>query len=509
MDKAWIECSRTSPEYDKGVKDFMNFAVENVMDASVIRCPCYECRNLAFLPTKKVTEHLFWKGFDVAYKTWTWHVEDIHTTPSCNVDFPFESMDYNDGNTGDMVNDAYKNCYGDPKAFKELLEQAQKPLYPGCTKFTKLGTLVKLFNIKGKFGWFDNSFTELLSFLIELLPKNSEIPESMYEAKKTMSALGLEYVKIHACPNDCILYRKEYERLSECPTCGLSRWKKKDGRVDQYRNGVPMKVLWYFPPIPRFRRVFHSSQTAKDLTWHANVRAIDGKLRHLADSPSWKLVDEKWPTFTSDPRNLHLALSANGINPHSSLSSTYSCCPVLLITYNLPPWLCMKRKFMMLSRLISGPQQPGNDIDVYLAPLIEDLQILWDVGVDAYDANKKEFFNLRAVLLWTIIDFPAYGNSAGYTVKGYNACPYCSVNTPKCRPKHSRKNAYMGHRQWLPSNHEFRCQAKAFDNTIEHDQAPKSLNGEEILQLVESIEHEWGKSKTKKRKRINNDERVW
>ena len=45
--------------------------------------------------------------------------------------------------------------------------------------------------------------------------------------------------------------------------------------------------------------------------------------------------------------------------------------PVLLVIYNLPPWLCMKRKYMMLSMMISGPRQPGNDIDVYLSPLIE------------------------------------------------------------------------------------------------------------------------------------------
>ena len=220
----------------------------------------------------------------------------------------------------------------------------------------------------------------------------------MYEAKKIMSALGSEYVKIHACPNDCILYRKEYEGLSKCPTCGLSRWKK-NGSVDKYRIGITAKVLWYFPPIPKFRRIFHSSQTAKDLTWHATERVVDGKLRHPTDSPSWKLIDKKLPTFASDLRNLRLALSANGINPHSSLSITYSFWPVILITYNLPPWLCMKQKFMMLSLLISGPQQPGNDIDVYLAPLIEDLQTLWDNGVEAYDASRKEFFNPRAILL--------------------------------------------------------------------------------------------------------------
>ena len=33
-----------------------------------------------------------------------------------------------------------------------------------------------------------------------------------------------------------------------------------------YRKEVPAKVLWYFPFIPRFRCMFQSSQTAKDLT---------------------------------------------------------------------------------------------------------------------------------------------------------------------------------------------------------------------------------------------------
>ena len=34
-----------------------------------------------------------------------------------------------------------------------------------------------------------------------------------------------------------------------------------------------------------------------------------------------------------------------------------------------------------LSLLILGPRQPGNNMDVYLAPLIEDLKLLWEVGI--------------------------------------------------------------------------------------------------------------------------------
>ncbi|KAL0541513.1 hypothetical protein IC582_021565 [Cucumis melo] len=171
--------------------------------------------------------------------------------------------------------------------------------------------------------------------------------------------------------------------------------------------------MWYFPHILRFQRMFRSVECAKNLTWHATEREIDDKLRHPADSPAWKLVDTMWPNFSSEPRNLRLALSANGINPYSDMSSKYSCWPVVMVIYNLPLWLCMKRKFMTLSILISGSKQLGDDIGIYLEPLIDDLKLLWKSGVQCYDAYNEELFNLRTVLLWTINDFPAYGNLSG------------------------------------------------------------------------------------------------
>ena len=250
MDKSWVHCSKMSSEYEYGVEEFMKFAVGNSEASRVIKCPCTECMNLSFRTHKIVRQHLYFHGFDVSYTTWSWHGEDVNDTPLPNidVDVPFEFIDYNDGNTVDMVNDAYRDCGADPKVFKELLKQAEKPLYLGCTNFTKLGTLVSLFNINGKFGWSDISFTELLSLLAKFLPKSNEIPVSMYKAKKTMSALGLKYLKIHACPNDCILYRKENEGLSDCPSCGLSRWKKRMVVLTNIGKGFLRRFYGIFRP---------------------------------------------------------------------------------------------------------------------------------------------------------------------------------------------------------------------------------------------------------------------
>jgi len=139
---------------------------------------------------------------------------------------------------------------------------------------------------------------------------------------------------------------------------------------------VPAKVLWYIPPILRFKRLFRNAEHAKNLTWHVDRRINDGMLRHPADAPQWKTIDRLYPEFSQDARNLRLGLSTDGMNSHGLQSISHSTWPVLLVNYNLPPHLCMKRKFMMLTVLIFDPRQSGNDIDVYLAPLMEDLKIL-------------------------------------------------------------------------------------------------------------------------------------
>ncbi|KAA0059821.1 transposase [Cucumis melo var. makuwa] len=204
-----------------------------------------------------------------------------------------------------MFEVAHKEYSKDPNGFEKLLIDAEKPLYEGCKKYTKLST--PLYNLKVRYGWSDISFSELLKTLKEILPTTNELPNSLYEAKKTLGALGMEYEKIHA---------------TECPKCGQSRWKNVKDR-NKKRKQIPLKVIWYFPPIPRFKRLFRSIEYAENLTWHASERIEDGKLRHPADSPAWKLVHFKWPDFGFEPRNLRLALSADGVNPHG-----YKACPI-------------------------------------------------------------------------------------------------------------------------------------------------------------------------------------
>ena len=102
----------------------------------------------------------------------------------------------------------------------------------------------------------------------DMLPKDNELHESTYEAKKVVCPLGLEVQKIHACPNDCILYRGEYEDLNTCPVCGALRYKIRrddpgDIKGERPRKKIPAKVMWYAPIIPRLKRLFQNKEHAK------------------------------------------------------------------------------------------------------------------------------------------------------------------------------------------------------------------------------------------------------
>ena len=126
------------------------------------------------------------------------------------------------------------------------------------------------------------------------------------------------------------------------------------------------------------------------------------------------------PEFGKESRNIQLGLATDRMNLFGNMSTNHSSWPVLLVIYNLPPGLCMKQKYMMLSMMISGPKQSRNDIDVYLSPLIEDLKLM---------ELANETFKLHAMLFCTMNDFPAYGNLSSYSVKGHKACPICEEDT--------------------------------------------------------------------------------
>ncbi|GKC57480.1 TNP2-like transposon protein [Tanacetum coccineum] len=240
--------------------------------------------------------------------------------------------------------------------------------------------------------------------------------------------------------------------------------------------GVKAKHRWTDASFTDLLEAVHEMlpDDAKLLRWHSDERKKDGKLRHVADSPQWRRINNKYDEFGGEVRNIRFGFSSDGINPFGNMSSNHNTWPVLLCVYNIPPWLCTKRKYIRMSFLIEGPKQPDNDIDVYLAPLIDDLKTLWNKGVKVYDAYKKENFTLRAMIFCTISDFPVYNNLSGYSTKGKFVSLVCEDQTSSRWLRNCKKTVFMGHRRSLVRNHPYRKKKREFDRTIEYGMVPSS-----------------------------------
>lgn len=146
----------------------------------------------------------------------------------------------------------------------------------------------------------------------------------------------------------------------------------------------------------------------------------------------------------------------------------HSTWPVILVPYNLPPLLLMKQPFIFLSVLVDGPKAPGDKIDVYMEPLIKELKELWEEGVETYDASTNQMFQMRAALIWTINDFPAYANLSGWSTKGEYACPNCNSDSKSIWLKNGRKWSYGSSRRFLPYDHKYQKDSKSFNGKREY-----------------------------------------
>ena len=68
----------------------------------------------------------------------------------------------------------------------------------------------------------------LLKLMKDMLFEHNKLLNRTYDVKKIMCSMSMDYEKIHSCPNDCILYRKDYEHLEKCSLCERSRYKRND-----------------------------------------------------------------------------------------------------------------------------------------------------------------------------------------------------------------------------------------------------------------------------------------
>jgi len=116
-----------------------------------------------------------------------------------------------------------------------------------------------------------------------------------------------------------------------------------------------------------------SKNTSKYMCWHVDgVRQDESVMTPPSDAEARKQFNHTHPTFSQDSRNVRLRLCTYGFNPISNTGTPYSCWPVFVTPYNLPPSMCTKKEYIFLTLVILGPNSPSKSLDVYLRPLVDE-----------------------------------------------------------------------------------------------------------------------------------------
>jgi hypothetical protein len=182
---------------------------------------------------------------------------------------------------------------------------------------------------KSKYSFSNQCYNNIVKFVIDLIPVKHNIPKDLYQSKKIMVDLRMDYKKIDACKKICILFWKEHKDDTECMHCGRSRYVKvinKDGA--SVTTKVVVKQLHYIPIMSRLKWLFMCEEMAQLMRWHKEgIHDSEDPdiMLHPVDAEPWHTLDHFDPEFARDPRSVCLGLSMDGFQPYSSDSTAYSC----------------------------------------------------------------------------------------------------------------------------------------------------------------------------------------
>lgn len=153
--------------------------------------------------------------------------------------------------------------------------------------------------------------------------------------------------------------------VSEVVYCNIKIWVKlivapfverRDMISSKVKGWLPEIFLRYFHITPRLQRLYTSPYVAKEIWWHGEQRVCEGlsDLRHPANGEGWKHFNMQFPNFLNEIRNVRLGLATDGFNPFGVVSTSHNNWHIVVMPYNLPPSMCLKKEFNILVMLISG-----------------------------------------------------------------------------------------------------------------------------------------------------------
>lgn len=191
------------------------------------------------------------------------------------------------------------------QAFYRMVASADEPVHENTTH-SHLSAIARLLALKSQYNMSIANYDAVLQLIHELLPGESNMAKDFYHSKKLIEGLGMPYVKIDVCKNNCMMFYKDNLHKEKCDFCGISRY-------EEGQNKVPRKILQYLPLTERLQRLYAHEETTKDMRSHRP--STSGNMVRPCDGEAWQQFDKDFPLFSGDPRNVRLVFAMDDFTP--------------------------------------------------------------------------------------------------------------------------------------------------------------------------------------------------
>jgi hypothetical protein len=186
-------------EWFEVVKNFLKLAFAS--DRREVKCPYNRCRNRRMLSEYKLCGHIAKHRFMLNYLVWDKHGEVQAAAPvELNRSDDEDRMD-------DMIADIgmeYELGSGDQQPppevqnFYRLLAASGEKVHDG-TEMTVLQAVMRLMGMKLKYNFLNLCYNDIMKFVIDLILEKHNMLKDLYQSKKIVAGLRMDYEKIDAC----------------------------------------------------------------------------------------------------------------------------------------------------------------------------------------------------------------------------------------------------------------------------------------------------------------------
>ena len=283
---------------------------------------------------------------------------------------------------------------------------------------------------------------ELLFSLVNALPKSMHTIRSNFKGEKFVEyCVCVKCCKLYLL-HDCIINDRGRVESWKCDFVEFPNHPFPSKRVACGELLLKrIKIGTKFKLVPRKTYIYHSViDSIKTLAkkkgflekcdkWRSRSKQFSQDLMgDIFDGKLWNdfmFIDGR--PFLATPNNLCFSINVDWFRVYEH--SQYSAGPIYLAILNLPRNERYKEENIILAGIIPGPKEPKLNINTFLAPLVRDMQKLYDGITFQNSSSLSGFTTIRSVIGCVACDLPATRKVCGFVnFNGNYGCSKCKKN---------------------------------------------------------------------------------